>query len=646
MIQSPQPGDLIAEIPGKGPILTWSPQISAMFGGLLAEGRVVESAGVRSIEWKVDGMQRLTSDDGRVRSAVERLRTAIAAMRELAVQLEEQLRAHPDAERVRVGAAQVKALGGAERDAILARPEVEHYRALASLAAEAVERAIRRNEFFGDGARIRLVGWGFLPAQGARAAAPAALAVRLVRKPDEVSDGGQVIVLRWAVQGAASGVELWSRPPGAASMGAVPATATAIAAGASSGEWRFPSEDFPPGTIVRAMATAPGAVAQSGELRLGEVPMPAVASPAPAPAEPTLPEVPELDVLRAPATSDVAPTRVRSRIDPRLALATAAAAALVLALAAWMAIPVWFPPSPVVARFPALYVTVHVPPEPTGAKRPEALPGTLAPLPAAPGDAAGRVPIGTRRGDVAGSAREGTVDARDQQAPQAPSGGRRFAEFRTDRSARAADRAPPVRQPRAIAEFRTGLADFAPMADRQRLDGDSDAALLFAADATGFSAAASAIEVHIGIEVADGSKGLDEWAAAQGLGRISSGTTRMLLLDAPGVARAPAAWSEGSRKIAIGPGRIEVWGMDLSPVIAVRGAPDGCSARILRTDRLALGSRVPDGLALDGKPIAVWRIRALAGADGGDFQLSACDSAVRSIPFTLKGRVREMGAER
>jgi len=643
VIQAPQPGDLIAEIPGKGPLLTWAPQISAMFGGLLAEGRVIESGGVRSIEWKVDGMHRLGPDDGRVRTAAERLRTAIASMRELAVQLDEQLRAQPDAERIRVGAAQVKALGGAERDAILARPEVEHYRAMASLAAEAVDRALRRSEFVGDGTRLRLVGWGFLPAQGAQASARPALKVRLERRPDETSDGCQIVVLRWAVAGEASGVELRSCVPGATSMRSVPATATTVTADPASGTWRFPAESFPPGTVVRAMATAPGAVAQSTELRIGELPAPADAAPVARLPEVAVQDLPEIEALRTGPTSETLPVERRTPIGYRPLLAAAGVALLLALVTAWLLVPAWFPPTPVVARVPALYVTRHVPPLPGATAPPKPLPGTLAPLPAPPTDGGVSEANGVASAPAVGRATAGA--GRSVEADGAP-GGRRFAEFRTDRSARSAERVPPTRQPRVVPEFRTGLSDFAPMADRSRLDGDPDAVLAFSPEASAFRIGTSPIQALVGIEVADASKSLDEWAVARGLRSIPVGKARILLLDGPDGAMPSSEWTESARKIAIGPGRLAVWGMNIALVIAVVGAPDGCSAQLLGSDQLVLASRIPESIAIDGKPMLLWRVRALAGADGGDFQLSACDSSVRSIPMNLKGQVREVEGKR
>ena len=246
MIEVLEPGQVLIEIPGHGPILQFTDYLNRQFGGMLAAGRQVQQGHARAVDWQIDGLQRLDAKDPRVIRATVTLQASLqrvsAAVEEISLLL-----TASRADRIRIHKALSSAIGGrGQADAVYQRSEVEHLRMVNRLAASGVQRAMERGEFYGDGHKLVLRGWAILPLELQPPPTQGPVEVSGSMGLAEMVDGRPVHVVVWHTSGPATSVQLYEFD---SSNNLVPVEGTneSVSGNPGSGRWRFASERLPTG---------------------------------------------------------------------------------------------------------------------------------------------------------------------------------------------------------------------------------------------------------------------------------------------------------------------------------------------------------------------------------------------------------------
>lgn len=626
MIQDPRPGDLIAEVPGRGPLVRELPTLRALFADLLAQGSVVEHGGARRIAWRVDGMSPLRTSDPRVRAAADRLGVSVTAARACSERFAALLRERPGASEISIPGELLKELSGTDRGEVrLQRRQVEFLRDLTRQAAEAVDEAIGRGDFVGDSQHVLLIGWGFLPPPERRG---------LHRKPIEASlelrDAGAAAhaapapwLLGWSVSGPATAVELFSVDPAGGGPSPVPGTRRVLVETPAAGDWTLPRDAVTPGTVVHAVAAGASGIARSSPVRLGTA---AIAEPV------HVPEEPESDSFEPPM-AELPPAR---GIPRKLVLA---AASVLLLLATFIGTYVAVqlnPPMPTFASAEMLFVTPSLPPSP---RPPDARgawglgePGKSSPGGARPEPSgSGRAPSGSNGAPV-------TVPVRaDAGNPgSAALAGRRIAEFEVGRADRVASAPLPVAPPRAIPEFRVGAPDFVAFDDLRRHDGEPDATFSLPDQERGLAKSADVgLDVLLGIGMKAVSKDVLDWARDSGL-RVEEveGGAGVLLLAAspkPFLHGRRSEVTDGAVKLSWGDSWIRAWGIDVWPVVAIESdAGVSCAGTLDGSPGVTLGEK--QVIAGKARTLVAWPLQ-VNGVQSVDVSFKARECNVETHAF-------------
>jgi hypothetical protein len=609
MIQDLRPGDLIAEIPGRGPLVRELPTLRALFADLLAQGSVVELGGARRIDWRVDGMLPVRASDPRVRAAADRLGVSITAARACSERFAALLRERPSASEIVVPAELLKELSGSDRGEVrLQRRQVEFLRDLTRQSAEAVDEAVGRGDFVGDSRHVLLIGWGTLPPPERRG---------LHRKPIEASlelKGSGALAgaaptswsLAWSVCGPATAVELFAVAPTGGGSSAVPGTRRVFVETPTAGEWSVPCDAITPGTFVQAVAAGASGVARSSPVQLGTAP---AIEQAPIPAETDLGSD-DPPIVELPAARGLSRNRVL------------AAASLLLLLSASIGTYVAVrlnPPMPTFARAEMLFVAPALPPTPRPLEVRSAWslgePG-LPPRDVArsePSDAE-RSPSGLN-GLANGASIGGPERADEKSRGPALTAERRIQSFKVGEADRIATDPPLLPFRPEFPQFRVGAPNFVAFDDLQKHAGDPDAKLWLPAESKELAAAADkGLTVLMGIEVKAASKDVLDWARASGLRvvMVPDGDRALLLADSPRPFQGPAEVRDRAVKMSWGDSWIQTWGIETRPVVAIESAGD--AVRCAGTLDGAPGVRLERNLVLEGNLVA-WPLIVDAGGE-------------------------------
>lgn len=623
MIQDPRPGDVIAEIPGRGPLVRELQTLRALFADLLAQGSVVELGGARRILWKVDGMSPLRATDPRVRAAADRLGVSVTASRACSDRFATLLRERPGASEIAVPAELLKELSGAERgEARLQRRQVEFLRDLTRLAAEAVDEAVGRGDFVGDAQRVLLVGWGFLPPPQRRGQHRKPIEVSLHSRSEDVAPGTAPAAWRlaWSVDGPATAVELFAAGPEGGGPAAVPGTRRVCVETPALGEWDVPGEALAPGSVVHAVAAGASGVARSSPVQLGA---------APVPQPPPLPAVPAADDYGPPVDLP-APDRGPSR---RLVL-VGLAALLVLAAAFGTFLAFKLNPSaPTFVRAEMLFASPALPPSPRplDARADWGLGEAGTAPPASPAPPARRAPADA---DRAGRGAGGADAAPGREAPPLV-GDRRIAEFEVGLADRVVLDPVPDVPPRTIPEFRINAPDYVAFDAIQRHGSESDTVFRFPADGTALAESADeGLSVFLGIEVTGPSERVLEWARRAGL-RVDAvaGGRALLLADSARPFHGEPDLRDGGVRMSWGESWIEAWGIGVRPVVAIRSdAPSKCGGRVVGP----AGVKLDAPLELEDGRLVAWPVIVPVGTEVA-LRFEATECNVRTREFRFRG---------
>jgi hypothetical protein len=320
MIQMPEVGEVVAEIPGRGPMVSFNfGTMQRVFGEFLAKGRVVEIDGRRAIEWLVDGAARVPGDDPRVRAVAARLRElceeAQATARELGDRIARHERSSDPSMPLRIPRELAKRMGAqADRDTNL-YPEAEVRPLQQGLLrmARAVSRAVDRGDFVVREGRVLLIGWGFLRREEPdfEPNFPKVGTVTLRLLPDEVQPDRVIQALEYVTSGSAESVEL-VRADGVESV--VADTARSLNGPVSQDIWRFPLGQLADGARFQARARGAWGTIYSEVVEIPRRATERSLPPAPPPIEPLdEPVTPKAGVAAGPAGS-----AVRSKPVPRM----------------------------------------------------------------------------------------------------------------------------------------------------------------------------------------------------------------------------------------------------------------------------------------------------------------------------------------
>lgn len=626
MIQDPRPGDLIAEVPGRGPLVRELPTLRALFADLLAQGSVVEHGGARRIAWRVDGMSPLRSSDPRVRAAADRLGVSVTAARACSERFAALLRERPGASEINLPGELLKELSGADRGEVrLQRRQVEFLRDLTRQAAEAVDEAIGRGDFVGDPQHVLLIGWGFLPPPERRG---------LHRKPIEAAlelrDAGAAPLapsaswsLGWTVSGPATAVELFSVDPAGGGPSPVPGTRRVLVETPAAGEWTLPCDAVTPGTVVHAVAAGASGVARSSPVRLGTAVV----------AEPVhIPEEPDSDSFEPPMV-ELPPAR---GIPRRLVLAAVSVLLLLATFIGTYVVIQLNPPTPTFASAEMLFVSPALPPTP---RPPDARgawglgePGESSPRGTPPEPfRSGREPEGLGGAAV-------PVPERAGAASPVPAivAGRRIPEFEVGRADRVASVPLPVAPPRAIPEFRVGVPDFVAFDDLRRHAGDPDAVLELPDQERELAKSADeGLRVLLGIGMKRVSKEVLDWARDSGLRveEVDGGADVLLLATSSRPFRGQRSEvTDGALKLNWGNSRIQAWGIDVWPVVAIESNAGGvaCAGTLDGSPGVTLGVR--QVIPLKASTLVAWRLE-VRGAERVDVSFKARECNVETHRF-------------
>ena len=306
MIQYSKDGEAIVEIPGRGLILGFRPQMQRVFGQRLIGGRVMMNVGPVAVDWDLQGYEQASLDDPAVILAREELLQQAASAEQAAKELTQLLRAlPPGSNRVRVHRDLINRMGGSSKDDHVFEPETEvrPLRDVLARTAAAVRRAIARGDFAVRDGHAMLYGWVFLPPNFGKEP-EFATSVRLSLEPCEPGEDASIRVLAWQREGAATAIELIRRD---APEGPVRNTLQALEPSTTSGTWRFPSSDLPGESKYLARVTNGGHTADSNVVTIPKDPeVPPPVDQAVAPVGPMPPRAPrESDKKRIVVTPPI-----------------------------------------------------------------------------------------------------------------------------------------------------------------------------------------------------------------------------------------------------------------------------------------------------------------------------------------------------
>jgi len=255
VIQRPERGEVVVDVPGKGPLVDFHSRMQRVFGNRLISGRVVEDSGVRAIEWRVPvGGEVAPASSEAVSVAGEELLRCASEADAAAKELGDILRRATGAsDTVRVSKDLARRIGATgETDFVLfADTELRPIRDALERTASAVRRAIARGNFLQADGSAKLYGWGFLPPQSDDFKPTLAGTVTLERTADPCDSDRPVEALQWKTTGSFDWVEL-VRIDGAEAV--VLGTHISVAGNPATDHWRFPPNELPSGACYLARA--------------------------------------------------------------------------------------------------------------------------------------------------------------------------------------------------------------------------------------------------------------------------------------------------------------------------------------------------------------------------------------------------------
>ena len=662
MIQLPEPGQIIVEMPGRGAIVGFASYLQGRFDNLLAPGSVVDIDGARGVDWRIDGFRRLDRDDPRATRVAAQLQAAVARVRISSDELGRLVGPTQGADKVRLHKGLVASIGGrGDQDAIMPREEVEHLYNLNRLAADAVARAVDRGDLYTNDEKVLLIGWAFLPPSVKIADRVIPVAVSLKLEPDESVDGAVVRVLSWRTAGPAVSVELLeltTATNGASTEHPIPYTVTPVVGDPASGLWRFSVEHISAGTRLKVAATGPMGVVRSAELQIPHSrdaqPWGAVAGSTPA--RDTDPSAPAATIpMAAPVEPTVVPVAAilspRRRVSSRVWLLLLALLLLLLLIMLWY----YLPARPIFARSGEPLTAVHLPIRGATAVRatvatagdvrvvpePEAKPadsGAVIVTPVATGVQADNVRVVEEGGDQTSSALGRVIPT--------------YVEEAVEESPTTSVPAVSVPQRRLIPDFIEGASPstsrhsirFMPSLPRWRRGTASTGALA------------------VGVEIVNPPASLIEWANTHGMparmrSKVDGSDAMIFTIDPPAlVAQGETVrWNSGALSVTLAPGSVTLEGFLFRPVIVADRTPSTaagpCTARLIGIDPAvqswaslvfvpplqdAAGLEVPD----------VWRVQVGDELGQQDIQFSACDGTKVCERFTIASEAPLIGGPR
>lgn len=252
--------EVLAEVPGRGPLLKLEPELQRYFADRLARGSVHPSTGETAVEWQVDAT---LSDPQERRRVEDELRAGLERVGSIQQSIEENLRgARDESLMLRVSAELVRALGGRAADGTAHGMRVSelrlHQRTLEQ-AARGVRRAMSRGLYGRRDGRGVLLGWCLLSTIDE---APESIEVDLKAEDRLEVDDVDSHRLSWSLSMPGSRIELRFAD---ASGGVVPGTTTDLHGYRMAGEWVVPSSLLA-GREVRAVAEIDGREFESGQV--------------------------------------------------------------------------------------------------------------------------------------------------------------------------------------------------------------------------------------------------------------------------------------------------------------------------------------------------------------------------------------------
>lgn len=261
MIQLPKSGEVLVDVPGRGPLVDLHARLQPIFGHRLGAGTVVVAEGGRGVDWSVEtaGIGELTD----LEAARDELSEGISAAIEIADRIDDLLRKSrdPDA-RVRVPGELMQRMGAPRgEDASLGGRELRYLRDALRRTAIGVRRAVGRQEFGLASRRVVLYGWCFLPGE-ANLDEPNASAEVTLRAVREIGDATDDWVFHWEVRGWPTSVELVSLDGDGET---VAGTRSETRGHAPSGAWRLEAGRVRPGSsyLARAVGDAGEVVSET-----------------------------------------------------------------------------------------------------------------------------------------------------------------------------------------------------------------------------------------------------------------------------------------------------------------------------------------------------------------------------------------------
>ena len=270
MIQYSKNDEAIVEIPGRGLILGFRPQMQRVFGQRLIGGRVIMNGGPVAVDWDLRGYEQAAPDHPAVILAREELlqhaASAEQAVKELTVLLRN---LRPGTDRVRVHRDLINRMGGASTEDHVFEPETEvrPLRDVLARTAAAVRRAIARGDFAVRDGHAMLYGWVFLPPNFGKDLELAA-SVQLTLEPNVPGEDPLIRVLSWKREGPATTIELIRVGETEAP---VPSTSRALSSSSITGNWRFPSSALPGGSSYLARVSDAGTFVDSNTVSIPKV---------------------------------------------------------------------------------------------------------------------------------------------------------------------------------------------------------------------------------------------------------------------------------------------------------------------------------------------------------------------------------------
>ena len=270
MIQYPESGEVVVDVPGNGPLVRFHPQMNKVFGARLVDGRCVKVANRQAIEWLLPAsFIKVDSTNFSHFSAQAELNRHANAAEETAQELTDLLNRNSKRDApLRISSTLIKRLGGdGLRDHVMLETEIRPLCDAIRRTVAGVRRAIERKNFISnpDG-QILLYGWAFLPPDidlDTPTLLPAT--VTLVLEPEMAYGTVPAQNLSWKIDGKATSIEL-IRVDGADSI--VQDTHEVVTLDSADGKWRFPKSDLPPGSEYVARVRGSWGSADSNRVRI------------------------------------------------------------------------------------------------------------------------------------------------------------------------------------------------------------------------------------------------------------------------------------------------------------------------------------------------------------------------------------------